>query len=182
MNCEKIDKYDYLIVMATLDAPNYDVQMFENLDTSDVVLSDRIVRKIHRLIKTSRGDSLKHITKVCRIFSRVAVSALVVISVMFTVIMSVSAIRNSVWNVIVEVKWYDEYLTVDYESNSPASLPMIIEEVRKPKLLRQGAKEKVIFDDKWSYFTEYDVKNKCCLLFCQSGLNTDEMYVDSETV
>ena len=179
MNCENIDKYDYLIAMATLDAKNDDVEMFENLDTSDVVLSDRIVRKIHRLIKTSRGDSSRHITKVRGILSRVAIVALVVISVMFTVMMSVSAIRNAVWNVIVE--WYDKYLSIDYESNSPASLPMTIEEVRKPTLLPQGAEEAVIFDDKWSYFTEYYIENECCLVFQQSRLNTGETYVDSET-
>lgn len=55
MNCEKIDKYDYLIAMATLDAKNNDVEMFEKLDTSDVVLSDQVVRKINRLIKQAIG-------------------------------------------------------------------------------------------------------------------------------
>ena len=180
MNCENIDKYDYLIAMATLDAKNDDVEMFENLDTSDVVLSDQVVRKINRLIKTSHRNLDKHITKVRRILSRVAIVALVVISVMFTVMMSVSAIRNAVWNVIVE--WYDKYLSVDYESNVSVSLPATIEEVRKPTLLPQGAEEAVIFDNERSYFTEYYIENECCLVFHQSRLNTGETYVDSETV
>ena len=180
MNCEKIDKYDYLIAMATLDAENDDVEMFDNIDTSDVVLSGQVVRKINKLIKTSHKNPDKHITKVCRILSHVAIVALVVISAMFTVMMSVSAIRNAIWNVIVE--WQDQYLSVDYESNVPASPPATLEEVRKPTLLPQGVEESVIFDDKWSYFTEYYIENECCLVFHQSRLNTGESYIDSETV
>ena len=180
MNCEKNDKYDYLIAMATLDAENDDVEMFDNIDTSDVVLSGQAVRKINELIKTSHKNPDKHITKVRRILSHVAIVALVVISAMFTVMMSVSAIRNAIWSVIVE--WQDQYLSVDYESNVPVSPPATLEEVRKPALLPQGAEEAVIFDDKWSYFTEYYVENECCLVFHQSRLNTGESYIDSETV
>lgn len=40
MNCGKIDKYDYLIAMATLDAGLDDAEMFEKLDASEVVLSN----------------------------------------------------------------------------------------------------------------------------------------------
>ena len=61
MNCEEIDKYDYLIAMAALDAKNDDVEMFKSLDASDVVLSDKIVREIGKLIKISH--------KIHRIFS-----------------------------------------------------------------------------------------------------------------
>ena len=42
MNCEKVDTLDYLIAMATLDADISDVNLFENLDTSGVVLSDNL--------------------------------------------------------------------------------------------------------------------------------------------
>ena len=180
MNCEKIDKYDYLIAMATLDAKNNDVEMFEKLDTSDVVLSDQVVRKINRLIKTSHRNPDKHITKVKMVLSRVAVVALVVISIMFTAMMSVSAIRNAVWNVIVE--WYDKYISVSYKTNDPVSPPTIIEEIRKPTLLPLGFEEDVIFDDKWSYLAEYYVGDDLCLVFRQALIdNSNTYYIDSET-
>lgn len=178
MNCEKIDKYDYLIAMATLDAKNNDVEMFENLDTSDVVLSDQVVRKINRLIKTSHRNPDKHITKVQMVLSRVALIVLVVISMMFTAMMSVSAIRNVVWNVIVE--WYDKYISVDYETDDSVSPPTIIEEIRKPTLLPLGFEEDVVFDDKWSYFVEYYVGDDLCLVFRQSLIDTHNTYIDSE--
>lgn len=178
MNYEKIDKYDYLIAMATLDAKNNDVEMFENLDTSDVVISNQVVRKINRLINTNQRNQDKNINKVRMFLSRVAVIALVVISMMFTAMMSVSAIRNAVWNVIVE--WYDKYISVDYETGDPVSPPTIIEKVRKPTLLPLGFEEDIIFDDKWSYLSEYYVGDECRLVFGQSLLDKGSVDVDSD--
>ena len=109
MNCEKSDKYEYLIAMAILDAKNDDVEMFKNLDTSDVILSDRIVQKIGKLIKIKYKNPVRYTSKVSMMLSRVAVVALVVISIMFTAMMSVSAI----------VEWYDKYISVDYKSDDP---------------------------------------------------------------
>ena len=53
MNCGKIDKYDYLIAMATLDAGLDDAEMFEKLDASEVVLSNCTINKINNMIKSS---------------------------------------------------------------------------------------------------------------------------------
>ena len=178
MNCEKIDKYDYLIAMATLDAKNNDVEMFENLDTSDVVLSDQVVRKINRLIKTSHRNPDKHITKVQMVFSRVAVIALVVISMMFTAMMSVSAIRNAVWNVIVE--WYDKYISVDYETDDPVSPPTAIEEVRNPTLLPLGFEEEIVGNAKSMYVVEYYIGDDLCLVFSQSLIDPHNTDIDRE--
>lgn len=178
MNCEKIDKYDYLIAMATLDAKNNDVEMFENLDTSDVVLSDRIVRKINKLIKTSNKDSAKHISKVRMVLSRVAVIALVVISITFAAMMSVSAIRNAVWNVIVE--WYDKYISVDYKTDDLVVPPTEIKEIRKPALLPQGAEEEIVVNSNSSYIMEYYLGDDLCLVFRQSLIDSPNTYIDNE--
>lgn len=178
MNCEKIDKYDYLIAMSTLDAKNDDVEMFKSLDTSDIVLSDKIVRKIGKLIKISHKNPLRYTSKVRTVFSRVAVVALIIISITFAAMMSVSAIRNAIWNTIVE--WYDKYISVDYETDNPVSVPAVIEEIRKPTLLPQGAEEEIIFGNKWSYLAEYYVGDECRLVFAQSLLNKGDAYIDSE--
>lgn len=108
MNCGKIDKYDYLIAMATLDAGLDDAGMFEKLDASEVVLSNCTINKINNLIKSSRKCKTKDNSKARTVLSRVAVIALVVMSIAFAAMMSVSAIRNAIWNTIVE--WYDKQL------------------------------------------------------------------------
>lgn len=46
MKCEKMDKFDYLIALATLDARDDDIEMYEDLDNSDVELSERITNNI----------------------------------------------------------------------------------------------------------------------------------------
>ncbi len=45
-----------------------------------------------------------------------AVIALVVMSTAFAAMMSVSAIRNAIWNTIVE--WYDKYISIDYKRDN----------------------------------------------------------------
>ena len=133
MNCGKIDKYDYLIAMATLDAGLDDAEMFEKLDASEVVLSNCTINKINNLIKSSSKCKTKDNSKAKTVLSRVAVIALVVMSIAFAAMMSVSAIRNAIWNTIVE--WYDKYISIDYKPDQPESVPATIEEIRKPALL-----------------------------------------------
>lgn len=179
MSFEKNDKFDYLIAMAELDAKNDDVEIFESLDTSDVVLSNMIDGKIAKLIEKECGNSRKNMTKVRRVLSRVAVVALVIISVMFTAMMSVSAVRSAVWNAVVE--WYDKYISVEYKPDIPSTPPAVIEDIRKPALLPTGAEEEVIVQNKSSYIAEYYVGDDLCLMFRQSLLDKGEINVDDET-
>lgn len=116
------------------------MEIFKNLDTSDVVLSDQVVRKIGKLMEISHKNPARHTSKVRMAFSRVVVVALVVMSIKFTAMMSISAIRNAVWNAIVE--WYDKYISVDNETDDPVSLLTVIEGIRKPTLLPQGGKKR----------------------------------------
>lgn len=177
MSCEKNDKYDYLIAMAALDAKDGDVEMFENLDVSDVTLSEKTEKRIGKLIKKSRRYPSASAVKARRVLSKAAVIALIVISVMFTAIMSVSAVREAVWDFI--VRFYDEYITVDVRSKIPVSTPTEIREVRKPTLLPSGAEEAAVVSDA-VYSADYSVGDELRLAYQQSLLNAGEVYIDSE--
>ena len=178
MNCGKIDKYDYLIAMATLDAGLDDAEMFEKLDASEVVLSNCTINKINNLIKSSSKCKTKDNSKAKTVLSRVAVIALVVMSIAFAAMMSVSAIRNAIWNTIVE--WYDKYISIDYKPEQPESVPATIEEIRKPALLPQGAEEEIITNTSVVYFSEYYSGDECIMSFKQSVLDSEESYIDAE--
>lgn len=178
MNCGKIDKYDYLIAMATLDAGLDDAGMFEKLDASEVVLSNCTINKINNLIKSSRKCKTKDNSKARTMLSRVAVIALVVMSIAFAAMMSVSAISNAIWNTIVE--WYDKYISIDYKPEQPESVPATIEEIRKPTLLPQGAEEEIITNTSVVYFSEYYSGDECIMSFKQSVLGSEESYIDAE--
>lgn len=174
MKCERMDSYDYLIALSTLEANDDDVKMFMELDDSDVVLSDRITRKIKKLIRRESLCKAVGLISCKRILSKAAIITLVVISVMFTTLMSVSAIRTAVWEIITE--WYEEYLSVgfvsqdDFEAKDP---PKMIEEIRKPMLLPLGAEENVVGSTKNVFVCEYYVENQCYILFEQSLLKNE---------
>lgn len=172
MKCERMDKYDYLIALATLDAKDDDVKMFMELEDSDVVFSDRITDKIEKLIRRESVYKTDGFVKFKRILSRVAIIALVVISVMFTAMMSVSAIRSAIWEIITE--WYEEYIAVGYvpeEGIEVREPPKMIEEIRKPTLLPLGAEEEVLGSTRQTFACEYYVEDDCYLSFKQSLLD-----------
>lgn len=179
MNCEKVDTLDYLIAMATLDADISDVNLFENLDTSGVVLSDNLDFRITKLIKRSQASQAKPRSRAMMALSKAAIIALIILSIAFTTMMSISAIRNAVWNVIVD--WYDKYLSVDYEPEYPSTVPSEIEEVRKPTLLPPDAEEELIGKNNNMYLAEYYLGDECILVFSQSLLPGGQMQIDSES-
>ena len=169
MKCERMDKYDYLIALSTLDAKDDDVKMFMELDDSDVVLSERIIRKIEKLIRRESVYKSNEVVKFKRVLSRVAIITLVVISVMFTAMMSVSAIRNAVWEIITE--WYEEYIAVGYvpeEGLEVPEPPKMIEEVRKPTLLPLGAEEEIGIKSRSMFVSDYYVGDECYISFKQT--------------
>ena len=152
--------------------------MFEKLDASEVVLSNCTTNKINNLIKSSSKCKTKNNSKAKTVLSKVAVIALVVMSIAFAAMMSVSAIRNAIWNTIVE--WYDKYISIGYKPDHPESVPATIEEIRKPTLLPQGAEEEIITNTSVVYFSEYYSGDKCIMSFKQSVLDSEESYIDAE--
>ena len=181
MKCERMDKFDYLIALATLDAKDDDVKMFMELDDSDVVFSDRITDKIEKLIRRESVYKTDGFVKFKRILSRVAIIALVVISVMFTAMMSVSAIRSAIWEIITE--WYEEYIAVGYvpeEGIEVPEPPKMIEEIRKPTLLPLGAEEEVVLSTRQTFACEYYVDDDCYIIFKQFLINDDVTKLDGD--
>ena len=181
MKCERMDKYDYLIALATLDARDDDIQMFKELDDSDVVLSDRIQKKIEKLIRresTYRDFGFKQFK---HILSKAAIIMLVVISVMFAAMMSISAIRTAIWEIVTE--WYEEYVAVGYEPEEGLEVvepPTKIEEIRKPTLLPLGAEEEVAVSTRRAFSCDYYLGDDCCISFSQFILEDEIGNFDGE--
>ena len=183
MKCERMDKYDYLIALATLDARDDDIQMFKELDDSDVVLSDRIQKKIEKLIRresTYRDFGFKQFK---HILSKAAIIMLVVISVMFAAMISISAIRTAIWEIVTE--WYEEYVAVGYEPEEGLEVvepPTKIEEIRKPTLLPLGAEEEIVASGKRQFVSDYYLGDEVCLAFKQFLIGSEAGKIDGEHV
>jgi hypothetical protein len=176
-----MDKYDYLIALATLDARDDDIQMFKELDDSDVVLSDRIQKKIEKLIRRESTHRASGFAQFKNILSKAAIIMLVVISVMFTAMISISAIRTAIWEIVTE--WYEEYVAVGYEPEEGLEVvepPTKIEEIRKPTLLPLGAEEEVVANGKRQFACDYYLGENWCLTFNQFLIQDEVGKFDGE--
>ena len=181
MKCERMDQYDYLIALATLDAKDEDVRMFMELEDSDVVLSTRIVKKIEKLIRRTSLYRTDGLMRLKRILSKVAIITLVIVSVVFTALMSVSAIRSAIWGVITE--WYEEHIVVGYipeDGLEVPEAPEMIEEIRKPTLLPLGVEEEIVGSARNMFCCDYYLRDDCYVSFMQYLLNGHPIKVDGD--
>ena len=147
MKCEKPDQYDYLIALSTLEASDDDVETFLEQDDSKVVLSDHTTDEIDKMIRKESVYRRSGFKRFGKILSRVAVIALVMISVTLSVLMGISArenaLRDSAWEIVI---------TTDAEGKVHAGfspkegkyvkeIPEVIEDERKPTIFLEGTAE-----------------------------------------
>lgn len=183
MKCEKMDKYDYLIALATLEAKDDDVEMFAALDDSEVVFSDRIKKRIGKMIRRESKCRTKGCLQFRNALSKVAIIILITVSVIFTAMMSVTAIRSAIFEIITE--WYEEYIAIGYipeDETKTAEPPTRIEEIRKPTLLPLGAEEEIAGSSKTICTHEYYIGDECCVTFHQLLLTAEAGKIDGESV
>ena len=180
------DKLDLLIKLSFCNRELPEVEEFKNIDDSNVVLSNRYYAKKKRIInKYKRRPAMLTFKKIMSVAS--AACLIIVLSLGICVV-SVSSLRNAVWNAIVE--WYEDYITVRYvtpysdylQSDVEATYPASIETVKKPTYLPEGVEEKLVVkgDARISY--EYCVSDKFAFLYTQSVCIEDEKYFDNENV
>ena len=190
------EKFDYLIRLALLDCGEKDAEMFRTIDTSNVVVSPRLRNKIHRLIRRKARENAVKKTRL--VFGRIAVAAMLVLSIMFATMMSISAIREAVWKTIVE--WHDNYIAIRYESpeddgkdnvstnqtdvnggNAAVTPPTEILEVRKPTYLPEGVVEDVVVSAKSMVMIDYYLGEELIYSFDQNILKTNDRYYNNKT-
>ena len=106
------DNLDRVLRLLMMDATkDKDYALYESLDVSDVQFDDGYYRKRNAIFRRAR---LRPIGAACKkILPRVAVVLLAIMSAGFIGIMSISSLREAVWNTIVE--WYDDHFTIRYE-------------------------------------------------------------------
>lgn len=147
MKCEKPDQYDYLIALSALEASDDDVKAFTALDDSEVVLSDRTTEAIEKMIRKESVYRRSGFKRFGKILSRVAVIALVMISVTLSVLMGISArenaLRDSTWEIVIttdaEGKVHAGF--APKEGKYVKEVPVVIEDERKPTIFLEGTAE-----------------------------------------
>ena len=178
-----MDNLDYLIALSLNPIADETAKEFENIDDSGVVISKKTDRKIRKLIRKSAKCSREETAVVTpmpkRFLRRAAVAILVAVSLMFGGIMSISAVRKSLWKAITE--WYNEFFSVNYEKGrARMTVPDKIEEIRKPRLLPQGVVESVAVDSLSQFLCDYYIDKNLVMTFSQKLLTKKTNLINGE--
>lgn len=178
-----MDNLDYLIALSLNPIADETAKEFENIDDSGVVISKKTDRRIRKLIRKSAKYSREETAVVTpmpkRFLRRAAVAILVAVSLMFGGIMSISAVRKSLWKAITE--WYNEFFSVNYEKGrARMTVPDKIEEIRKPRLLPQGVVEADSHENFSEYSCAYYINENLVMTFSQNLLTKKTNLINGE--
>ena len=202
MDIRMPDKLDMMMALAAKDCGNDDIELLDTLDISEVSLDKHFRRKKARIVeKHKRYPTMLALKKG---MLRVAIVLMVIMSFGFTTIMAISPMRKAVFEVVVE--WYEDYITIRYESidkdvndasggegnntkdndenppiNDPVIIPpTVIEEVRKPTGLPQNVIEDIVIQNKSFVCVDYYEDGELAYTFNQMLLKDRDMYLDNE--
>ena len=162
---------------------NDELELFNSIDTSEGInFSKKFERKMQKLLRNGKPEPFGVQFK--RVLSRVAIVCLVVLSLSFTAMMSVSAIRQAIWETIVE--WYNSYfeVTVDDGDDTTENQTITeIKEIHKPTVLPEGVEEEFVVDNKRWVMIDYYEGNEWIASFNQKVLDeTNFVHINSEEV
>ncbi len=151
----KIDEMDLLLYSAMPYVEHKEVAVYEKAADVPVTLSEKDKKRILKRIKRAGEYWERH--EVYRpgleMFKRVAVIALVVMSLCFTGVMSVEAVRVTLWETIVE--WYENSIFFAYVNGDESVVPDRILEYREPVLENEYERYELVKNE-FSYALEYE--------------------------
>lgn len=110
MNIGINDKLDALISLTAKDCGDDDVEMFNNLDISNVTLDKRFYSRMRRIISKHEHTAAVLTLKKCLV--RVAVALMALMSLGFLTIMATPDLREALFDAVVE--WYENYVSIRY--------------------------------------------------------------------
>ncbi len=172
----RYDKLDCMLFAAAVDFCKEEVERFENLDVSDVPETQRYIRKRNRMIaKQRRKPAFVSLRRFAR---SVAVVLVVIFALGFITIMSVSAFRNAVIDVIVD--WFDDYVQVEFEEDDPdENAEVVIEDLKRITALPEGTVEEVSMDYNKVWMTKYCLDGERICTLRQEVYRKNTAFVDN---
>ena len=105
------DKFDHLISLSAIKCTEEDAKKLKDMDTSDVVFDTSYHRKRNKLINKYRLKSSVKSTK--SVMIRVIAAILIMVMLSGALIGCMPRLREAIFNAI--VKWYESYVTVNYD-------------------------------------------------------------------
>ncbi len=166
------DSLDFLIMKAIPYVKDTDLEIYLSANPH-LTLSEKEKEKIlKRAEKEKRySDSHKKYRPVYEAIRRVAVVVLIVTSILFASAMSVKAVREAVWEII--VGWYEEYIRLDFTKDASITenkTNTALEFEYKEPSLNEGYERYVISQKPNRFFVEYE-KGEILICYSQTLLD-----------
>lgn len=176
---DSINKLDTLLCAAVYDCHTDDVAMLESLDISAVHFSKAYLRHKKRILAEQKKKLVYNYNKI--IMNRMIIAALIAVSIILGSVMSISAVRESLWKTI--ITWYEKYINIQFDcATSESAPPTTIKEVRKPNLLPDGCEEIEIYNDMSGVYIEYYKENEFLFSFQQGLIQDGVLWINAENV
>ncbi|MBQ4584960.1 MAG: DUF4367 domain-containing protein [Clostridia bacterium] len=181
MTCSSEERIDLLLELLVEGCGDDELELYNSIDTTNVTFSKRFERNKEKIL--SKGKLEPFAVQFKRVLSRVAIICLVVLSLSFATMMSVSAVRQAVWNTIVEI--FNEYFEISHENSDDTTGEAIteIQIVHKPATLPEGVEEEILINGKRMFLADYYKGDEHLGMFRQTILDeTSSVHVNSEMV
>ncbi len=188
------DKLDILLTMAAANLARENEQFFNSIESSGVAFDKRYYRRKNAIIRRERAKPFMQVMR--KVASSVAIFIITVLAIGFVTIMSITALRNAVWEII--VTWYDEYIAVCFEDpgsdgsestssvlneevTEGATLPGTIGTVFMPSYIPEGYTAEVVTESKIRLVADYYDGEQWICTYSQTLLNQANHLVNNES-
>lgn len=190
------DKFDHLISLSAIKCTEEDAKKLKDIDASDVVFDTSYHRKRNKIINKYRHKPSIKSTKAVMI--RVIAAILIMVMLSGALIGCMPRLREAIFNAI--VKWYESYVTVNYDRPDGREMetgyeeeavsqidtdfvaPTYIEDKRKPTDLPEGIWEDMILQNQTKMNIDYYDNEEYLFSFSQMVLKPNDNYIDNEDV
>lgn len=165
--------FNILMKLAVDKCMEDEIAEFDALDTSDVIVPEKTKRKV---MNSLRMNCLRESLGV-KILKRVMVACLVMVTVMFTVAMSIKPIRAAFWEAV--VTWYENYISIRYEANE-TDYPKLIEKRIMPQSLPSGWRIDVLDESDASVNYLITGTNGEIIYYDQIAIDNEEIWFNNK--
>lgn len=176
MTDPKYDKIDCMLYAAMENGlSSDDIDLYNSLDESQVVFTSGFEKRKKQLIKAEKHRPCIRTTR--KILWRTVIVVMIIMSVAFITIMSISAFRKAVVDVVVD--FFDGHICF---TNSEKSLSGEKELISKKNIVfsEKDLTEHIVFETNMTREVVYYVSGRRVCSFMQSLLNNNDVYYDVE--
>lgn len=171
----KNDKLDALILLSGSVLLSKNVELYQNGSLSLVKRPRSLDTKVQRSINRERRS--REFGTFFQYGRRIAAAVLIACSLSFAAVMSVEAVRTTLWDTI--VRFFDEYLSVSYVTETQP--PKQLEAIKEPSCSEQGWETQVVLETASMRCVIYRKNGTKLLTYTQEILDGEAWFDNEDT-